>query len=90
VWGLQDPFCANVLLDSAPEIAAKLTPVICQSQAAVRWFRRTSGAALYVDLLIACMPVLQAVYAHHVAKNLNGKVPAPDPHQPQYQEYTVQ
>lgn len=89
-WSLNDPFCANVLLENTPGIAEKLVPVICQSQDAVRWFRKTSGAVLYVDLLIAVMPVIQAIYTHHIASNMNGKMPQQDMHVPDFsQEYTV-
>jgi hypothetical protein len=68
MWSIQDPYCGTVMLDSTPGIAAKLTPILCQSPDVVKWFRKSSNAALYVDLMIALTPVLQAIYAHHIAK----------------------
>lgn len=82
VWAAADPLCAGQLLEHADTIAAKLTPVICQSQTAVRWFRKSSGAVLYVDLLIACMPVLSAVYAHHLARQPSPNGMPAEPHLP--------
>ena len=68
LWSVQDPFCGTVMLDHTPNIAAKLTPILCQSPDVVKWFRKSSNAALYVDLIIALTPVLQAIYAHHIGK----------------------
>lgn len=83
LWSVQDPFCGGALLEHTDNIAAKLTPILCQSPDVVRWFRRTSGVALYVDLLIAFSPVLQAIYAHHLAKAPREPFPA-DAQEPVY------
>lgn len=68
MWSIQDPICGGAFLDNTPQIAEKLTPILCQSPGVVKWFRKSSNVALYVDFIIAISPVLQIVYAHHMAK----------------------
>lgn len=84
-WAMTDPRCAGVLADTSPDVAAKLTPVICQSQAAVKWFRQATSVTMWMDLLIALTPLASAVHAHHLARPAE---PAADPHAPAA-EYTV-
>lgn len=83
MWVSTDPICGGTFLNQTPEIAAKLTPILCQSPDVVKWFRKSAGYMLYVDLLTVVYPVVQAIYAHHVAKgSANG--PAVDPQAPVY------
>lgn len=64
-----DPVCGGALLANTKDIAHNLTPVICQSPGIVAWFGKTSNVMLYVNLAMACWPVLAAVYAHHFSKH---------------------
>lgn len=74
MWSMPDPVCGPVMLENSPDIAKKLTPIVCQSPQLVRWFRKTSGYLLYLDLLMACWPVLQIIFAHHIAKSLTAQM----------------
>lgn len=82
-WSAADPLCGGVFLNQTPDIAAKLTPILCQSPDVVKWFRKTSGWMLYVDLFTVLMPVIQVAYSHHVSKAVN-REPFVDPQAPVY------
>jgi hypothetical protein len=82
-WIMADPMCGSVFVDNADNIAKKLTPIICQSPDVVKWLTKSSSFILYVDLFMAFWPVLQMMFAHHVAKSValesaNGQA-APQP-----------
>jgi hypothetical protein len=64
--GIPDPFCGNAILQNTPQIAKALTPIICQSPGIVQWFQKTSNIMLYVNLAMACAPVIVAVMNHHL------------------------
>jgi hypothetical protein len=70
MWSLADPICGMAFLDNADNIATKLTPVICQSPEMVKWLTKTGNFVLYVDLFMACWPVIQIIFAHHIAKSI--------------------
>jgi hypothetical protein len=88
-WIMADPLCGSAFLDNTENIARKLTPVICQSPDIVRWLTKSSSFVLYVDLFMAFWPVVQMIFAHHIAQTVavgtypNGQTPAPN-------EYVVQ
>lgn len=67
-WQLLDPICATELVEQTPNIAAKLTPVLCQSPAVVEWFQRGTSIMMYVELLMALAPVATTFYRHHMSK----------------------
>lgn len=69
-WSMSDPMCGGVLMQQSPDIALRLTPIICQSPEIVKWFRRGGNFMLYVDLFMVMLPVLQVIFAHHVAKSM--------------------
>jgi len=82
---MPDPVCGQAIADNAPNIANKLTPVVCQSPDVVKWLTRGGNFIVWLDLVMALWPVLAIVYAHHVAKSIvagvqspNGQHPAPD------------
>ena len=64
--GIPDPTCGNAILENTPQIAKALTPIICQSPGVVAWFQKTSNVMLYVNLAMACAPVIVAVMNHHL------------------------
>jgi hypothetical protein len=64
-----DPICGGAFVQSTPQIARTLTPIICQSPGIVQWFQKTSNVILYINLAMACWPVAAAVYTHHFAKH---------------------
>lgn len=63
---LPDPFCGQALLENTPQISKALTPIICQSPGVVAWFQKTSNIMLYVNLAMACAPVVAAIMNHHI------------------------
>lgn len=63
---LPDPFCGQALLENTPQISKALTPIICQSPGIVAWFQKTSNIMLYVNLAMACAPVVVAIMNHHI------------------------
>lgn len=65
-----DPICMRVVLDQTPEISARLTPIICQSQDMVQFFTRSSGFIMWISLGSAVWPVIQVVIAHHLTKSI--------------------
>lgn len=73
VWIMADPICGTAFVENTENIAAKLTPIICQSPDVVKWLTKSSNFILYVDLFMALWPVLQLVFAHHIAKSLELK-----------------
>lgn len=64
--GIPDPVCGNAILENTPQISKALTPIICQSPGIVAWFQKTSNIMLYVNLAMACAPVIVAVMNHHL------------------------
>lgn len=65
---IADPICGGAIIDQSGEMAAKLTPILCQSPAVVAWFRRSSNVMMYADLLISCGPVLMVIFQHHLSR----------------------
>jgi hypothetical protein len=70
VWVMADPVCGSAFIDQTPEIAKKLTPIVCQSPDIVKWLTKSSSYILWVDLFMACWPVLQIIFAHHIARTI--------------------
>lgn len=99
-WGMTasgfqlfDPYCGKVMADRTEIIAAKLTPLVCKSPDLVKWFSSKGGGYMeWLDLAIAVWPVLEAIYAHHLAKTVDKR---PDfdattpPMQPDYSQYAA-
>ena len=73
MWAMVDTTCATVYLEQTPEIAKKLTPILCQSPDVVKWLTKSSNFVLWVDLAMAMWPVLAIVFAHHIAKTVTGE-----------------
>lgn len=80
-WAMNDPICANALLDQSEEIAAKLVPILSRNQAVIRYFRSTSTFKDTMDLALVLWPVIQAVGKHHIFHTIgtvqgqNGQAP---------------
>lgn len=68
VWTLADPVCGMVYMNQTPDIAKRLTPIVCQSPDVVKWLTKSSNFILYVNLFMSLWPVLQMVFAHHIAR----------------------
>lgn len=86
-WSMVDPLCGNVLLDTGPDMAKKYTPIICQSPDVVKFITKTGNFVLYVEALMATWPLLQVIFAHHIAKTISV---IPTVAQPSPEAYTVQ
>ena len=74
LWVMADPTCGAVFLNQTPDIAKKLTPIVCQSPDVVKWLTKSSNFVLYIDLFMACWPVIQIMVAHHITKSLAEQV----------------
>lgn len=69
-WSMIDPLCGSVAMEAGPDMAKKYTPIICQSPEVVRWLTKSGNFLIYIDALMATWPVIQVVFAHHVAKTV--------------------
>jgi hypothetical protein len=99
-WGMSasaiqmfDPYCGSVMVQRTEIIAAKMTPIICKSPDLVNWFSSKGGGYMeWLDLAIAFWPVMEAIYAHHLAKSVDNR-PVVDattpPMQPDYSQYAA-
>jgi len=65
---ITDSTCGGVIMEQSPAIAQKLTPILCQSPAVVKWFKSGTNFLMYVDLLMALTPVVVSIYTHHMVK----------------------
>lgn len=69
-WMRVDPYCGKAYADNLENIAVKMTPLLCQSPAIVRWFGKSTTFIQVTELAMACRPVAEAVIAHHVTKRI--------------------
>jgi hypothetical protein len=69
-WLRVDPYCGKAYADQVDQIALKVTPLICQSPAMVRWLSKSSTFILWTEFLMACRPVAEAHIAHHITKRV--------------------
>lgn len=65
-WSMNDPICAQVLIDQSEAIAAKLVPILSRNQTAVKYFRSSSTFKDAMDLALVLWPVAQVIGKHHV------------------------
>jgi hypothetical protein len=83
-WSLADPLCGTALAEAGPDMAKKYMPLICQSPDIVKWMTKGGNFLLWIDAIMATWPVIQAIFAHHIAKTAtwpaspNGMVPHAD------------
>lgn len=89
-WALMDPLCGSVLVDNGDKMAKKYTPLICQSPEVVKWITKSGNFMLWVDALVATWPVLQVIFAHHIAKTLSMELVNQNGNRPAPNEYVVQ
>lgn len=66
LWETKDPVCAPALADSAPDISAKLVPIICKSPEMVRWFTKGGNYTAWLDLMMVLVPFGKVVVSHHI------------------------
>lgn len=69
-WMRVDPYCGQAYADNLENIAVKMTPLLCQSPAIVRWFGKSTTFIQVTELAMACRPVAEAIIAHHVTKRI--------------------
>jgi len=89
IWASRDPLCGGAFIESEPEIRAAAVELICQSADLVAFFEGAGGGfMLWLNLMVACQPVLMTVWAHHIAHSLelreDGAVTATAPDMAQY------
>lgn len=70
-WMMADPLCGKVLVDIGPDMAKRYTPLLCQSPEVVKWLTRSGNFMLWIDALMATAPLIQMVFAHHIARTIN-------------------
>lgn len=78
---MSDPYCAEALQKSLPAMIKAMSPIIAGSPEAVKFFTKSGGWMLWLQLAIASKPFLQAVSAHHITKRVH--VETGDDGQPQ-------
>lgn len=91
-WSMIDPLCGPVLVDIGPQIAKAYTPLLLQSPEVVRFMTKSGNFMLWVNALMATIPLIQMFAAHHILHtvsremmaNQNGYAPTPQ------SEYVVQ
>jgi hypothetical protein len=76
-----DPVCGGAFLDNADNVAAKMTPIICKSPDMVAKITKTGDMMLYVDLMMACWPILVVIAGHHLKSKRPVEVDATMPPQ---------
>lgn len=84
---MRDPICGGALADNADNIASKLVPIVCKSPELVQWFTKKGTFLLWMELFMACWPVLQAIGQHHLF-NSRGQANY-DAQAPDYNQYSV-
>lgn len=67
---MKDPYCAEALTKSSRQIIKAMVPLLAQSPQVVAWFTTSGGWLLWLNLAVACKPVLQAVTAHHITHRM--------------------
>lgn len=90
-WMMVDPLCGRVLMDCGPDMAKKYTPLLCQSPEVVKWLTRSGNFMLWIDALMATAPLIQMIFAHHLARTISVEsVMSANGHAPSASEYVVQ
>lgn len=66
-----DPYCGPIFANNVDNMINSYLPIICRSPGAVKFFQSTSGGWLdWIRALQATWPVIQAAYAHHLARSV--------------------
>ena len=91
IWQARDPICGGAFVEAAPNIRGALAELVVQSPDLVAWFTGGGGGfMLWLNLAMACQPVLTAVWAHHVAHSVDvRRDEAGRPVVPNYSEYAA-
>lgn len=89
-WSMVDPVCGSVLIDNGDKMAKKYAPLICRSPDMVKWLTKSGTYILWVEAFIATVPVLQVVFAHHIAKSLSAELVSQNGTRPAPNDYVVQ
>jgi hypothetical protein len=89
-WMMIDPLCGKMLIDTGPDMAKAYTPLLCQSPEVVKWLTRSGQWMLWVNAVMATAPLLQMIFAHHLARTIRvERVMSPNGYAPAESEYTV-
>jgi hypothetical protein len=84
VWAARDPICGGAFVQAEPEIRSAAVELICQSPDLIEFFMGAGGGfMLWLNLLVACQPVVMTIWMHHIAHSLqvadDGQVYQVDP-----------
>jgi len=83
---MRDPVCGGVAVAQEPAIADALAVLVCDSPDLLAWFTGPAGGFMkYLDLFMACLPVLLIVRAHHLTRDPDMTRQMGNPVQPQQQ-----
>jgi len=71
LWEIRDPVCGGTAVQAEPEISASFLDIVLQSPDLIAFFTGpAAGFMIYVRLFMACLPILQVAYAHHVTHGI--------------------
>ncbi len=88
VWQARDPMCGGAFVAQRPAISGALTELVLQSPDLIEWFMGAGGGfMLWLNLMAACAPVAQTVWAHHVVHSI--EPPPADAQQADYARYAA-
>lgn len=70
VWAMRDPYCGEVAVRVAPDVAGTMTKLIIKSPTAVTWFSESADWLLVLELATEMRELLVAVWAHHITHSV--------------------
>lgn len=89
IWGMVDPVCGMALSEHGATMAKQYTPIVCQSPQMVRALTKGGNFVLWVNAFMATLPVLQIIFAHHIAKTIGVMEMTPSGQSRNPEMYTV-
>lgn len=69
-WAMKDPVCGGVALDIVPNVAEKAVPLLARNPKIVAYLSKGNNFKEVMDFALACLPLIQVVYAHHMAHTI--------------------
>jgi hypothetical protein len=69
-WSLTDDYCSSVMDEQRPEVVERIVKIICKHPAWVRALQEGDGLKDWFLLAVALKPVGQALWLHHVSKEV--------------------
>jgi hypothetical protein len=90
-WMMIDPLCGKMMVDTGPDMAKAYTPLLCQSPEVVKWLTKSGNWMLWVNAVMATAPLLQMIFAHHLARTITvDRLSTPNGYVSNPEDYVVQ